>query len=175
MLPKTDNPNGHNNLATQLDRLTTRRTEPDEDGQSRTEPANVTVSTPVLPAASIYSDILKNISLTGKADENSKELFDKKRHLIIESRNQLNSLFDSSSGFPKIRKDAAARFNLIMTQPSEIQDIPRHDLRCCLCKSIISWPVWYWVKRYKVNQFHFFVCFDSSSPELVTAKCYRKD
>ena len=94
--------------------------------------------------------------------------------IVLGSHNNLGQILNLSSGLPKIRKDKVDKFNFILSQPLGIRSIPRHDIRCCLCQEIIYFPCWYYRIDYAVNQFHYFVCFDSASSQLVNASCYRR-
>lgn len=116
-------------------------------------------------------DILNSISLTGAVEA----INALNNPIILGSRNNLNQILNLSSGLPRIRTDVAKKFELILIQPSSILGIKRHDIRCCLCKKIVFFPCWYYDIKYAVNHFHYFVCFDSNSPEKVNARCYRRE
>jgi hypothetical protein len=117
-------------------------------------------------------EILDSIELTGGITS-AKTV--KSNPIIIGAHNNIGPIMQLGSGLPKIRKDKVTEFSLILSQPLAIQSIPRHDIRCCLCQEIIYFPCWYYSIRYAVNQFHYFVCFDASNSQSVTARCYRRE
>ena len=115
-------------------------------------------------------EILKAISLEGAALPENKTT-----NLILGSRNNLNHIAGVSSGTLKIYNSIASKFKLILSQPSFLSALNPFEIRCVLCKRVISYPCWYYSIRYTVNHFHYFVCFDSDSPNKVSTKCYRRD
>lgn len=157
-----------NDLQTRLNRALAGTTTTDE---SRTATANYGEST----TKDQFNDILKNIELTGAADTANAATYDTVKHLILESRNNLQNILQTHSGKPKIRTDAIRKFQLILDTPSAIRLLDRNSLRCCFCKRIITFPVWYYSLKYAVNHFHYFICFDATSPDKPTAKCYKRD
>ena len=114
-------------------------------------------------------DILKSISISGVASDENKTV-----QIVLASRNNLNTILDSSSGLARIRTNAANKFKLLISQPLVLTGFNPFELRCVLCKKVITYPAWYLCLRYAVNEFHYFVCFDSNSPDKVTAHCYRR-
>ena len=113
-------------------------------------------------------EILKSIKLTGAVLPKFKEI-----NHIFQPKN-FNLVLNLNSGLPKIRKDMIPKFDLILEAPKAISAIPRHEFKCFLCGQVISFPVWYFLKSYNVNQMHHFICFDPASPLQVTAKCFRR-
>jgi len=107
--------------------------------------------------------ILDSIEKFGKAEEPE----------ILINRN-IRDILNFSSGSPRIQPTAAKRATLIMSQPSELALLHNLQIRCVLCHQVISYPAWYYVIRYVVNQFYYFICFDSLSPDKPTTKCYRR-
>lgn len=114
-------------------------------------------------------EMLRNISLGGSPSLENAEV-----HVVLGSRNNLTVIMDRSSGLPKIRKEAAAKFTLLVRQPLILEALNAFEIRCCLCKQVIGYPAWYWSKKYAVNHFHYFICFDASSPLKPTTKCYKR-
>lgn len=117
------------------------------------------------------NDILKSIELRGAIDDNVVE----SNPIILGSRNNLNHIAGRSSGLLKIYPSIAKKFKLILSKPTELAALARFEIRCVMCKQVISYPCWYYSIKYVVNHFHYFVCFDRNSPELVNCKCYRSD
>lgn len=115
-------------------------------------------------------EILRNILLGGSASlENAQT-----KHIITGASNNLGSIINTSAGLPRIRTEAVSKFTLILHQPTLIEVLNAFEIRCCLCKQVIGYPAWYWSKKYAVNHFHYFICFDSSSPLKPTTKCYKR-
>jgi|SRR5882672_9087993 len=114
-------------------------------------------------------EMLRNIELGGSASEENAEV-----HVVLGSRNNLVVIMDRSGGLPKIRKEAAKKFKLLLSQPSILRVMNPFEIRCCLCKSVISYPAWYFDKRYLINHFHYFICFDPSDNSKPTTKCYKR-
>lgn len=108
-------------------------------------------------------DILRNIATGGTVE--------KTVNPIIGSN--LTQILDLGSGAARIKRNI--RFHLILSQPQALSILNPFEIRCCLCKKVISYPAWYWSIRYAVNHFHYFVCFDADSPSKPSVKCYRRD
>lgn len=107
-------------------------------------------------------EILKSIALTGAVDEASIAV-------RIATKEQANQISNSAGGKLKITKP----FKLILSQPESLKVLSSLEIRCCLCHKVISYPCWYRKHEFAVNHFHFFVCFDSSSPSTITTKCFK--
>lgn len=106
-------------------------------------------------------DMLKHISLSGALE--TPEV-----NNIISSNG--NHVLEFSSGLPKIRN--SKKFSLILSIPEALKSLSSFEIRCCLCRKVISYPAWYLKEEFNINHFHFFVCF--SSEKSVNSKCYRK-
>lgn len=108
--------------------------------------------------------ILANIENYGSAET--------RFQVKIANLTQGANLVDNSSGRPRFSTYNAKKFDLILAQPLElVRAFNPFQIRCCLCNKVISYPAWYRVIRYTGNHFHHFVCFDSTSPSKVSAKC----
>lgn len=119
----------------------------------------------------LKDEMLKSIALSGAADaEKAKD-----NHLILNSRNNLNHIAGVSSGQLRIYPSMVNRFKLTLSQPSSLAILNPFEIRCVLCKGVISYPCWYYNIKYAINHFHFFICFDSGSPNKPTTSCYRRD
>ena len=116
------------------------------------------------------ADILRNISLGGSAD--AARAFVKP---IIADDKNLSLLLDKSSGRARIYSHRLKHFALVLSQPVILSALNPFEIRCCFCRAVIRYPAWYYSIKYAVNHFHYFVCFDSASPEKPSTKCYRKD
>lgn len=92
------------------------------------------------------------------------------RH-IVANRDSLTQIINVSSGLPRIQNHVASRFQLILSSPLTIS---RHEQRCCFCQKMIVFPCWYWSVKYAVNVFHYFICFDSNSPDKPSTRCYKR-
>lgn len=114
-------------------------------------------------------EMLRNIELGGASSVENQET-----HVVLGARNNLSIILNLSSGLPKIRNEAAKRFTLLLSQPEILKPLNPFEIRCCLCRRVISYPCWYWSKRYAVNHFHYFICFDAASPLVPTTKCYKR-
>lgn len=83
-------------------------------------------------------------------------------------------IINRSSGLPRIQTNITKKFVLILSQPEELQEINKYLIRCALCGATIHYPAWYYKIEYNVNTFHYFVCFDKSSPAKPNCNCYRR-
>lgn len=119
----------------------------------------------------IKEEILRNIALTGAVLPENAEV----NPIVMGSRSNINHILNRSGGLPKVRHDVISKFSFILSQPKELIVLNPFEIRCCFCKKVISYPAWYYVKKYNVNHFHFFVCFDKTQPTKPTAKCYKSD
>ncbi len=115
----------------------------------------------------LKTQILRNLELSGAADENSVVV----KPTVAKSPNNILSL---NSGTPRISHHYVDRFKLLLSQPLALQPLNPFEIRCCLCHKVIAYPAWHYDVRYAVNWFHYFVCFDKSNGTKVTAKCYRR-
>ena len=114
-----------------------------------------------------FEEILKAIALTGTADiENANS---------IKIGGNLSHVLNLSSGSPRLQTNIISRFALILSIPSKLSAMNPFEIRCALCKRVISYPCWYYNVKYVVNQFHYFICFDSSSPSKPNTSCYRRN
>ena len=112
----------------------------------------------------LATEILRNIALGGTATKTVEPIIG----------GNLNKVLNLSSGSPRIQTNVANKFNLIIEQPKEISILNPFEVRCCLCRSVIRYPAWYYSIKYAVNHFHYFICFDASSPDKPSTKCYRR-
>ena len=80
-------------------------------------------------------------------------------------------IIDSTSGKTKIKNPSL--FNLIIAQPQSIAALSSLEIRCCICKRVITYPAWYHFIHYAINHFHFFVCFNQANPTEPTTNCMR--
>lgn len=113
----------------------------------------------------VKNEILTNIALVGDTSTKVK--------LII--RGNLNHIINLSSGSPRLQTSIVNKFKLILSQPDSLTVLNPFEIRCALCKKVVSYPCWYYNIRYSVNHFHYFICFDSESPNNPSTRCYRKD
>lgn len=109
-------------------------------------------------------EILASIATAGNAEAKVK---------IIIGGN-LNHILNLSSGSPRLQTNVISRFKLILSQPAKLSMLNPFEIRCCLCNRVISYPAWYYTLSFNVNQFHYFICFDSDNAHKPTAKCYRR-
>jgi len=116
-------------------------------------------------------DILNSISMSGAASKENIQT----NHIILGSRQNLNHIANNSSGLLKIYPSIAKKFDLILNQPSILSPLSPFEIRCVLCKRVISYPCWYYNKKYAINHFHYFICFDREDVNQPTCRCYRKD
>lgn len=117
---------------------------------------------------SIQKEILRSIALTGAAtEENAISI-----PIIGDSKS--NGIINRSSGRPAIHSRIAKKFSLIIGQPKEIAALSNLEIRCCVCRKIISYPCWYYRLEFAVKVFHYFVCYSADSPEKVNARCYKR-
>jgi hypothetical protein len=114
--------------------------------------------------------ILRAIALTGAASEENAQSFEK-----VATPYQMNTIMTRSYGLPKISPYQAKKFSLIMERPKIFEVLHPSEIQCACCKRMISYPAWYWVQRFNVNHFHYFICYNPSSPEKVTSSCYRPE
>src|SRR5437899_10153039 len=115
-------------------------------------------------------EILRSIALEGAASHERATV-----HLVLGSRTNLNAIAGFHSGPLRIYPSISKKFKLLLAQPAILQALNPFEIRCVFCKAVISYPAWYYSIKYAVNHFHYFVCFDSASPEKPSTKCYRKD
>ena len=112
----------------------------------------------------LADELLRNIALAGNAEAKIKPIIN----------GNLNHILNLSSGAARIQTNVVGRFKLILSQPQSISILNPFEIRCSLCKKVISYPCWYYNVKYAVNHFHYFVCFDSNSADKVNTKCYRR-
>ena len=118
-------------------------------------------------AATDWKDeILKSIAYSGSSESAAKP--------IIGNKTNSNSILDTSNGSPRISRTVTRQAALILNRPSELSAFGEAEIRCCLCSRIIGYPAWYYKLSFAVNQFHYFICFASETPDKPTARCYRK-
>lgn len=110
-------------------------------------------------------EMLRNIELSGDSAAWSC------KHLIGSNPSQILNL---SSGAVRIQPHALKHFALILSQPKTLAALNPFEIHCCLCNEIVNYPCWYYEVKYAVNHFHYFVCFNSSTPEKPTTRCYRR-
>lgn len=114
-------------------------------------------------------EILTSIATEGfSADEN------KAIRVIIAGKQHADKILTLSSGLPRIKGNLLHSFKLILSQPSALQAINPFEIRCTLCRNVISYPAWHFTQIFNVNHFHYFVCFDGSNPLKPTARCYKR-
>ena len=118
---------------------------------------------------SIKDSILRNIGLSGSAEEKTSII-----KPIIASSEHLNAILNLSSGSARIHSHINKKFNLILAQPNGLSVLNPFEIRCCLCRAVISYPCWYYGIRYAVNHIHYFVCFDEADVSKPLTRCYRK-
>lgn len=110
----------------------------------------------------LAKDMLKAIALGGAVE--SEDV-----HNIIASNPY--HIIDSTSGKTRIRQPKL--FDLIIAQPASISALSSLEIRCCICKRVITYPAWYHFIHYAINHFHFFVCFNSNSPAQPNIECMK--
>jgi hypothetical protein len=123
------------------------------------------------PGGNFYDEILRNIELSGTAETRIKPI------IVTSKDNGLNSVLDLGSGSARLQRNVIKKFKLILSQPRGLPTgiFNSFEIRCCLCRKVISYPAWYHSIEYAVNHFHYFVCFDSSSSDKPSCKCYRRE
>ena len=104
--------------------------------------------------------ILESIALSGAASEENQST----SHKIGLTP---ASVIDFSAGLPRARGD----WKLILAQPLTLSILSPLAIKCCICGRTIHYPVWYQVKGYNINTFHYFLCFANSDRPKVS--CYR--
>ncbi len=87
------------------------------------------------------NEILKNIALTGDVTTQINPIIGGNLHAIL----------NLSSGAPRLQTNVTSRFRLILSQPSEISVLNPFEIRCALCKRVISYPAWYYSIKYSWN------------------------
>jgi hypothetical protein len=108
-------------------------------------------------------DILDSISRFGKTEEEA-----------IKLNTNINHVLSFSSGAARIQTTCIRKAKLVLSQPLELAILNPFQVRCVLCKKVISYPCWYYDIKYTVNHFHYFLCFDADSPSKPSTKCYRR-
>lgn len=106
-------------------------------------------------------DLLRAISLSGDSNINP----------IVASSNHIQSILNLSSGLPRINNPA--KFSMIFQQPLTLAALNPLEIRCCLCRKVVSYPAWYYVAEFTVNVIHYFVCMNADGNK-VSANCYRR-
>lgn len=115
------------------------------------------------------SELLRNIELVGSSDSDNAST-----SIVIANRSHLNLVTTKSSGTIKIIPRLVNQFQLTISCPQALRAMSPLDIRCCLCRKVITYPCWYYKVSYAVNAFHFFVCFDRNSSTKVNSKCFRR-
>lgn len=126
----------------------------------------------IKPETDWKEEILRNIALTGTASA-----IDTK-HVISTHGQNINHILNLTSGRPRLQTNIIKRFDLILEQPRPLEILNPFEIRCCLCRKVISYPCWYYSIRYAVNHFHYFICFQATpdSPEdKPSTRCYRRE
>ena len=115
----------------------------------------------------LKDSILSSIELSGAASEEKSTI----KPNIANTEQALAHITTRSTGILSIKKHL--KFEMIFSQPLALKVLSNLEVRCCLCRTVISYPAWYYSIKYAVNQLHFFVCFDENSVNKPTVKCYR--
>lgn len=110
-------------------------------------------------------EILPNIGNSGTTDKLVEHFINK----------DISKILDLGSGAARIGRTALKHCKLILVQPEVLRGLNPFEIRCCLCRKVISYPAWYYNIKYDVNQFHYFVCFDSLSKDKPSTRCYRRE
>ena len=113
----------------------------------------------------LAKEMLRSIALGGRTESKIK---------VIIGGN-LNHILNLSSGSPRLQTNVINRFKLVLSQPNEISILNPFEIRCALCKRVISYLAWYYNIKYTVNHFHYFICFDKMSSDKPSVKCYRRE
>ena len=113
----------------------------------------------------LADEMLRNIALGGSASETVKPIIG----------GHLNHILNLSSGLPRFQTNVIKRFSQIVTQPQALSVLNPYEIRCALCKRVISYPCWYYSIKYAVNHFHYFVCYDLQSIDKPSTRCYRRE
>ena len=111
-------------------------------------------------------EMLKAISTTGAVHPENAVI----KPVIYGS---LENIMDYSSGLPRLKSKVINKFQLIIAQPLILSALSSFEIRCCLCRSVISYPAWHHDIRYNVNHFHYFICFDKASADKPNMRCYK--
>lgn len=109
-------------------------------------------------------EILDSITNSGSIEHNE-----------IKVNTNISDVLSFSSGSARLQSSAIRKARLILGKPHELVSLDNKQIKCVLCKRVISYPCWYYNIRYAVNHFHYFICFDKDSASKPTAKCYKKD
>jgi hypothetical protein len=114
----------------------------------------------------LKNEMLKSISYGGKSEiDNS---------IIIGSPSNISQVVDLGSGSPRFHRSVISKFRLILSQPVGLHSFSNLEIRCTLCRRVISYPCWYLSIRYAINHFHYFVCFNSDSPNKPNTRCFKR-
>jgi len=113
---------------------------------------------------SLKTALLKSIALTGSAEASP---------IKIHLNEALNNVIDMSSGKARIKPTIRNKFTLILSQPKSLEALSNLEIRCLSCKKVISYPAWWLVIKYDVNEFNYFVCFDSRENKHPILACSR--
>lgn len=112
----------------------------------------------------LQKEILDSIGKSGHSEETE-----------LKVNTNINHVLNFSSGAARIQTTVVRKAKLILSQPQALQALSNLQIRCALCKRVISYPCWYHSIRYAVNHFHYFICFDKDSPNKPSTKCYRRE
>ena len=112
----------------------------------------------------LANEMLRSIALAGEASSKIKPIIG----------GNIGHILNFSSGSPRLHTNIISRFALILSQPTNLSFLNPFEIRCALCKRVISYPCWYYEVKYAVNHFHYFVCFDKDSVSKPSTKCYRR-
>lgn len=116
----------------------------------------------------LANEILRNIAISGSVEAKIKPI-------IASKDSGLNHVLNTSSGAARIQTHVINKFTLVLSQPSNVSFLNPFEIRCCLCRKVISYPAWYYSIKYAVNHFHYFICFDKTSAAKPSTKCYKKE
>ncbi len=99
-----------------------------------------------------------------------------RKYIVLGSAANLNDITSRSSGRLAIKPSILKqdKFSLILSKPSALEAFDWHEIHCCLCDRIVSYPIWHYEIKYSINRLHYFICFDSASPTKPSINCYRR-
>lgn len=113
------------------------------------------------------NSILSSIRVSGAAlPENAVSA-----HIIS---GNIGHVINFGNGTPAIQSSIKKKFSLILSRPKLLESLSQFEIRCCVCKRVMSYPCWYYEVKYAVNHFHYFVCFDKNENMRVNARCHRR-
>ena len=109
-------------------------------------------------------ELLKQIEGSGTIEDSNSLPGNLKK--VIKLNENLGQVLDTSSGKTRIRPAKVGLFNVILSQPAELEDIHSFEIRCLNCSKVLTYPGYLAKIGYDRNVFYYFLCFNNGNVSL---------